>query len=81
MSTSSSSTPAPSGGPENTGSAGSAGSPNILLIMADELIAALTGAYGHPVVQTPNLDALVRRGCGSMPRTLRRRCAPPPGPA
>jgi choline-sulfatase len=38
------------------------GSPNILLIMADELIAALTGAYGHPVVQTPNLDALVRQG-------------------
>ncbi|HEX2324053.1 MAG TPA: sulfatase-like hydrolase/transferase, partial [Chloroflexota bacterium] len=40
----------------------SAGSPNILLIMADELIAALTGAYGHPVVQTPHLDALARRG-------------------
>ena len=30
--------------------------------MADELIAALTGAYGHPVVQTPHLDALVRQG-------------------
>jgi choline-sulfatase len=36
--------------------------PNILLIMADELVAALTGAYGHPVVRTPNLDELVRRG-------------------
>jgi choline-sulfatase len=36
--------------------------PNILLIMADELVAALTGAYGHPVVQTPNLNALVASG-------------------
>ncbi|HEU5316093.1 MAG TPA: sulfatase-like hydrolase/transferase, partial [Chloroflexota bacterium] len=36
--------------------------PNILLIMADELVARLTGAYGHPVVKTPNLDALVRHG-------------------
>ena len=36
--------------------------PNILMIMADELVASLTGAYGHPVVQTPNLDELVRRG-------------------
>ena len=36
--------------------------PNILLIMADELIPMLTGAYGHPVVQTPNLDRLVSEG-------------------
>jgi len=36
--------------------------PNILMIMADELVARLTGAYGHPVVRTPNLDELVRRG-------------------
>ena len=36
--------------------------PNILLIMADELVTFLTGAYGHPVVQTPNLDALVAQG-------------------
>jgi choline-sulfatase len=36
--------------------------PNILLIMADELTPFLTGAYGHPVVQTPHLDALVRQG-------------------
>ena len=25
--------------------------PNILLIMADQLMPFLTGAYGHPVVQ------------------------------
>jgi arylsulfatase A-like enzyme len=30
--------------------------------MADQLVPMLTGAYGHPVVQTPNLDALVRAG-------------------
>ena len=33
--------------------------PNILFIMVDQLTAALTGAYDHPVVKTPNLDRLV----------------------
>ena len=32
--------------------------PNILLIVADQLVASLTGAYGHEVVKTPNLDRL-----------------------
>ncbi|HEY8743549.1 MAG TPA: sulfatase-like hydrolase/transferase, partial [Chloroflexota bacterium] len=36
--------------------------PNILLIMADQLIPMLCGAYGHPVVQTPALTALAERG-------------------
>jgi choline-sulfatase len=36
--------------------------PNILLIMADQLMPFLTGAYGHPVVQTPNLDRLAAGG-------------------
>ena len=36
--------------------------PNILLILSDQMTAALTGAYGHPVVQTPNLDRLAREG-------------------
>ncbi|MGC9346783.1 MAG: sulfatase-like hydrolase/transferase, partial [Anaerolineae bacterium] len=36
--------------------------PNILLIQADQMTPFLTGAYGHPVVQTPNLDRLVREG-------------------
>jgi choline-sulfatase len=39
-----------------------AASPNILLIMADQLTPFLMGAYDHPVVQTPNLDALVDEG-------------------
>ena len=36
--------------------------PNIVIIMADQMTAALTGAYGHPVVRTPNLDGLAARG-------------------
>jgi len=36
--------------------------PNILFIMADQMIPMLTGAYGHPVVKTPNLDRLVSEG-------------------
>ena len=35
--------------------------PNVLLIMSDDLAATL-GAYGHPLAQTPHLDALARRG-------------------
>lgn len=35
---------------------------NILLIMADQLVPFLTGAYGHPVVQTPHLDRLAAEG-------------------
>ena len=36
--------------------------PNVLLIMADQLMPFLMGSYGHPVVKTPNLDKLVERG-------------------
>jgi choline-sulfatase len=36
--------------------------PNILIIMCDQMVASLTGAYGHPVVQTPNLNRLVDEG-------------------
>ena len=36
--------------------------PNILLVMADQLVPFLTGAYGHPVVQTPALDRLAAEG-------------------
>jgi len=35
---------------------------NILIVMADQLAPHFTGTYGHPVVQTPNLDALAERG-------------------
>ena len=36
--------------------------PNILLIMADQLMPFLMGTYGHPVVKTPNLDKLASKG-------------------
>lgn len=37
-------------------------SPNILFIMADQLAPHFTGAYGHAVVRTPNIDKLAERG-------------------
>lgn len=36
--------------------------PNILMIMADQLSAKWLGAYGHPLVKSPNIDALAGRG-------------------
>lgn len=36
--------------------------PNFLFIMADQLPAAMVGAYGHPLVKTPHLDDLASRG-------------------
>jgi choline-sulfatase len=36
--------------------------PNILLVMADQMVPFLSGAYGHPVVQTPHLDRLAAAG-------------------
>jgi choline-sulfatase len=35
---------------------------NILMVMVDQLVPFLTGAYGHPVVQTPALDRLAAEG-------------------
>ena len=36
--------------------------PNILFVMADQLAPHFTGAYEHPLVRTPAMDALVERG-------------------
>lgn len=36
--------------------------PNILILMADQLGASALPAYGHPVVKTPNLDRIAARG-------------------
>ena len=36
--------------------------PNIVLIMADQLAPHFTGTYGHPLVQTPHMDALAAQG-------------------
>ena len=35
---------------------------NFLFIMADEHNRAMMGCSGHPLVKTPNLDALAARG-------------------
>ena len=51
--------------------------PNILLIMADQLVPFLTGAYGHPIVKTPNLDRLAAEGvCFDAAYTPYPLCAP-----
>ncbi len=36
--------------------------PNVLIVMADQLAPHFTGTYGHPLVRTPNIDALAERG-------------------
>ncbi len=36
--------------------------PNIVFLLADDQTAGSLGCYGHPVVQTPNLDELASRG-------------------
>ncbi|MEM6313220.1 MAG: sulfatase-like hydrolase/transferase [Planctomycetota bacterium] len=36
--------------------------PNLLYIMCDELRWSEVGAYGHPVVRTPNFDAFAQQG-------------------
>jgi len=36
--------------------------PNIVVLMADQLAPHFVGAYGHPVVKTPHMDALTARG-------------------
>jgi len=35
---------------------------NLLVIMVDEMAAKAVGCYGHPIVQTPNIDKLASRG-------------------
>ncbi len=40
----------------------SAGRPNIVLVMADDMGWGQTGYYNHPVLETPNLDAMAVNG-------------------
>ena len=45
-----------------TGDQNAGNRPNIVLIMTDQQRWNSLGCYGHPVVRTPNLDALAKRG-------------------
>ncbi|MFV1994197.1 MAG: sulfatase-like hydrolase/transferase, partial [Verrucomicrobiales bacterium] len=36
--------------------------PNIILVMADDMGWGQTGYYHHPVLETPNLDAMADNG-------------------
>ena len=36
--------------------------PNFLIFMPDQLRADCVGCFGNPVVRTPNIDGLARRG-------------------
>ena len=38
------------------------GRPNLLLFMPDQLRADSVGAFGNPVVSTPNIDSLATDG-------------------
>lgn len=45
-----------------TSLAAAADKPNIILLFADDYSYECVGAYGHPMVQTPNLDRLASEG-------------------
>lgn len=36
--------------------------PNIVFLFTDDQTSSMLGCYGHPTVQTPNIDALAARG-------------------
>jgi choline-sulfatase len=36
--------------------------PNIVFVLTDDQTSSTLGCYGHPIVRTPNIDALAARG-------------------
>ncbi len=49
--------------------------PNVIVILTDDQGTADLHIAGASDIDTPNLDALARAGCGSRSSTPRRRCA------
>lgn len=46
----------------NHADSGAATPPNVIVILADDMRAGVTGYEGHPVIQTPNIDNLAANG-------------------
>src|SRR5690242_15286403 len=46
----------------STSAAGETQSPNIILIVADDLGYGELGCYGQQIIKTPNIDALAQQG-------------------
>ena len=49
--------------------------PNFLFFITDQQRADWLGCYGHPVLKTPNIDAIADQGFGLKTFTRRRPCA------
>ena len=49
--------------------------PNIVLVMADDQGWGDMAYNGHPILKTPNFDAMARRDCASIASTPPRRSA------
>ena len=49
--------------------------PNLILCMADELRAESIACYGHPLVQTPNMDRLASQGTRFAQCHVQKHCA------